>query len=67
MEVNGNFNSFNNVMGRKYGSCCKTVHSVEQVQLKDFRVFLDVNRHHPKSSMEMEMDMLPFEWATKKR
>ena len=37
------------------------------MQLQGLRVFLGINRHHPKTLLEMEMEMLPLEWAAKKR
>ena len=47
--------------------CCRQLQEVEQVQLRGYRVFLGVNHLHPKTSLQMEMDMLPLEWAAKKR
>ena len=53
--------------GAEVCGCCRQLQEVEQVQLRGYRVFLGVNRLHPKTSLQMEMDMLPLEWAAKKR
>ena len=53
--------------GAEVWGCCRQLQEVEQVQLRGYRVFLGVNCLHPKTSLQMEMDMLPLEWAAKKR
>ena len=53
--------------GAEVWGCCRQIQAVEQVQLKGFRVFLGANRLHPRTSLEMEMDLLPVVWAAKKR
>ena len=53
--------------GVEVWGCCRQIQAVEQVQLKGFRVFLGANRLHPRTSLEIEMDLLPVDWEAKKR
>ena len=47
--------------------CSKKLGPVEQIQVRTGRIFLGVNRRHPKVSVQIEMDMLPIQWEARKR
>ena len=40
---------------------------IDQVQLRAYRIFLGVGRLHPKTSLQIEMRLLPLKWEAKTR
>ena len=46
---------------------CKWLDCIEHVQLRDYTIFLRVGRLHPKTSLQMEMGLLPLKREAKKR
>ena len=55
-------------MGQKCGEAVSgLIYSTDQVQLRDYRIFLGVGRLHPKTSLQVEMGLLPLKWEAKTR
>ena len=57
-------------MGQKCGEAVrfyKGLDCIEQLQLRAYRIFLGVGRLHPKTSLQIEMGLLPLKCEAKKR
>ena len=52
-----------------WGSCMLLtwLDCIEQLQLRAYRIFLGVGRLHPKTSLQIEMGLLPLKWEAKMR
>ena len=48
--------------GAEVLGCCRQLDGIEQIQLQACRIFLGVDRLHPKTSLQIEMGMLPLRW-----
>ena len=48
--------------GVEIWGCMRNLESIEQVQLRAFRMFFGVGTLHPKASLMMEMESLPVVW-----
>ena len=46
---------------------CKWLDCIEQVQLRAYRIFLGVDRLHSKTSLQIEMGLLPLKWEANTR
>ena len=53
--------------GVEIWGCMRNLESIEQVQLRAFRMFFGVGTLHPKASMMMEMESLPVVWEARVR
>ena len=53
--------------GAEVWGCCRQLDGIEQIQLQACRIFLGVGRLHPKTSLQMEIGMLPLRWEAKIR
>ena len=54
--------------GAEVWGSCKWLDCVDQVQLQAYRIFLGVGRFHPKTSLQIEMGLLPsVKWEAKTR
>ena len=53
--------------GAEAWGCCRQLNGIEQIQLQACKIFLRVVRLHPKTSLQIEMGMLPLRWEAKKR
>ena len=51
--------------GAEIWGCCRNLESIEQVQLRAFRMFFGVGILHPKASLWLEMKCLPVIWEAK--
>ena len=51
--------------GAEIWGCCRNLESIEQVQLRAFRMFFGVGKLHPKASLWWEMKCLPVIWEAK--
>ena len=51
--------------GAEIWGCCRNLESIEQVQLRAFRMFFGVGILHPKASLWWEMKSLPVIWEAK--
>ena len=47
--------------------CCRQLDDIEQIQLQACRILLGLGRMHPKTSLQMEMGVLPLRWEAKIR
>ena len=47
--------------------CMRSLETIEQVQLRAFRMFFGVNTSHPKASLMMEIESMPVVWETRVR
>ena len=55
-------------MGQNCGEAASgLIYSIDQVQLRAYRIFLGVGRLHPKTSLQIEMRLLPLKWEAKTR
>ena len=46
--------------GPEVWGSCRLLECIEQVQLHGYRIFLGVSKRHPKTSLQIEMGMLPL-------
>ena len=46
--------------GAEVWGSCKWLDCIEHIQLQAYRVFLGVGRLHPKTSLQIEMGLLPL-------
>ena len=53
--------------GAEVWESCKWLDCIEQVQLQALRIFLGVGRLHPKTSLPVEMGLLPLKWEAETR
>ena len=53
--------------GVEIWGCMRNLESIEQVQLRAFRMFFGVGTLHPKASLMMEMESLPVVWEARVR
>ena len=53
--------------GAEVWGSCKWLDCIDQVQLRAYRIFLGVGRLHPKTSLQIEMGLLPWKWEAKMR
>ena len=53
--------------GAEVWGSCKWLDCIDQVQLRANRIFLGVGRLHPKTSLQIEMGLLPWKWEAKMR
>ena len=53
--------------GFEIWGCMRNLESIEQVQLRAFRMFFGVGTLHPKASLMMEMESLPVVWEARVR
>ena len=53
--------------GAEVWRSCKWLDCIDQVQLQAYRIFLGVDRLHPKTSLQIEMGLLTLKWEAKTR
>ena len=53
--------------GVKIWGCMRSLETIEQVQLRPFRMFIGVGSLHSKASLMMEMESLPVVWEARMR
>ena len=51
--------------GAEVWGCYRQLDGIEQIQLRACRIILGVGRLHPKTSLQIEMGMLPLRWEAK--
>ena len=57
------------MFGAEMWGSCKWLDCIEQVQLLyiGYRILLGVGRLYPKTSLQIEMGLLPLKWEAKRR
>ena len=55
------------VYGAEIWGCTSSAETINQVQLRAFRMFFGVGSLHPKTSLMMEMGLLPVVWEARVR